>query len=1134
MAEKRHAVLIASSKYYDNSGLQNLRCPDNDVKEYGAFDETTVAINDEHYKILLQLGDIFDRAGKDDLILVYFSGHGKQDLLGNLYLTTTNTLVKSLNVTSIPVEQLRQLISSSRAKKIVLILDCCYSGAAGGAFLKGDVGSEFSRVAQTKGKGTYILTASTQIQAAIEKEDDEYGLLTKHIIEGIRYGGAARDDGLVSMDSLYAYVFDQVSEESPQQPMRWTLGAVGDELVIATGGRPTGEARRIRIKRLLPDLEHTIPHDIFVKAEELINASLDSLTLQQHEFDDLFDLLLEKPSKINTFVTKWRLEERVAVEGERQRKIAELYSAAEEAFRTEDLPNAISCLEKALDIDSDNAKALWLLYQARERKSLIALYDRGKAAYNLRHWAEAVEAFDQVTALNQSFRDAVQLRERAAAAAVEEKITHSLADAQEALHHEDLHSAKAKLVELLATAPNNLTTQELLAKVERKQELSTLYMEGRKFVEEQQWADALKQFNRINALDQDYKDVNHYVGLVTNELEKRAAEDLLADARRNIDREEWAEAKIKLLRSLASYPRFDSAKYELELVMSQLEITSLYKEGVELSKAQRFAKARQTLLMLESKHPDYKDVREMLSAADEELGKQDQITTLSDEAECASHEGNLQKAVALWQAAFNLDNSREDIANKITYSHKRLKRRNIATSWRRKITNRVVVLVSSFLLLVTVAVGVLRQRFVPVAVPVIPMPTPVVTNDKPSTVPLESGLPNPYRDTVNALAVITAQDPAGNQTKGMGFFVKEDEIVTALSIIDRAVKCRLNVLGQSREYDVVNVPAIDPRRRLVLLKIGEKVEGMKAARLSLDDTQLKKGDRIDFIGASEGNQQLSVKNTTVSLAGRNFSTLSESTPADRGAPILDKQGYVAGIIIDNNSENNNAVVALDSQLKNLWEKRRKPLTLALARARILVFDLTNDVEVQKKGVDGKAKRKEVSIPSGLRKDIITIAGFTAESGVKIESSATGHFTRPRANETAYLVDANEGPRKKIVIVANRTPIKAISTDAHTILNVLDLNNDNLDELLLADGYNKDAKEVATTVSLLDISAKSENGEVRAIFPGFSDCDSDGNNTASAIYSSLTFRDGWPIFRVDTYKGNCQRRRYYYDSSASVP
>lgn len=91
MSEKRYAVLIGASQFPDEPGLQNLSCPENDVDDLdavlrdpkrGAFTETHLLKNSAHYEALLAINKVLKRAGKDDLVFIYYSGHGKLDSAG--------------------------------------------------------------------------------------------------------------------------------------------------------------------------------------------------------------------------------------------------------------------------------------------------------------------------------------------------------------------------------------------------------------------------------------------------------------------------------------------------------------------------------------------------------------------------------------------------------------------------------------------------------------------------------------------------------------------------------------------------------------------------------------------------------------------------------------------------------------------------------------------------------------------------------------------------------------------------------------------------------------------------------------------------------------------------------------------
>ncbi|MDQ3010070.1 MAG: SUMF1/EgtB/PvdO family nonheme iron enzyme [Acidobacteriota bacterium] len=317
-AGRRSAILIGSSQF-DREPLKAkpLQCPERDVdgmhtllsaEEFGAFGEVFVFKNVHHQAALDQIDEVLSTAARDDQVLIYFSGHGETDLPGRLYLTTANTDTRRLVTTSIPIETLRTMIELSACKRIILILDCCFGGAAGKSFVKGSVDEKLKELA--RGYGVYILTASTAAQTAQDGEGDGYSLLTKHIITGIKEGAAANDDGLISMDGLYRYVYAQVTGEGYQEPMRWALNVKGEDLIIARAAALYSAERLQAFKKLINRLE---------EEQELEDEICDQVRLairqnQPKRDKRLFELLnrLHSGLKPGVFATLWSKETRIA------------------------------------------------------------------------------------------------------------------------------------------------------------------------------------------------------------------------------------------------------------------------------------------------------------------------------------------------------------------------------------------------------------------------------------------------------------------------------------------------------------------------------------------------------------------------------------------------------------------------------------------------------------------------------------------------------------------------------------------------------------------------------------------------------------------------------------------------------
>src|SRR5512144_1895134 len=225
---RRVALLVASYDYQD-AGLRRLEAPQHDAEaladvlgdpDIAGFD-VTVLVNEPHYVVGEAIGDFYGDRRRDDLTLLYFTGHGLKDDEGRLYLATTNTKRERLPWTALPAEQISEAMEACRSGQKVLVLDCCYSGAFPmGRAAKSD--SAVHTLEKFSGKGRAVLTASDATQYSFEGEhltgEGSRSVFTRCLVEGLRTGQADLDgDGDISLDDLYNYVHDRVVEEMPQQ-----------------------------------------------------------------------------------------------------------------------------------------------------------------------------------------------------------------------------------------------------------------------------------------------------------------------------------------------------------------------------------------------------------------------------------------------------------------------------------------------------------------------------------------------------------------------------------------------------------------------------------------------------------------------------------------------------------------------------------------------------------------------------------------------------------------------------------------------------------------------------------------------------------------------------------------------------
>jgi hypothetical protein len=228
MAAGRRALVVATYEYAD-AGLRRLAAPEHDAESLAAvledpqiadFDVTTL-VNQPHHVVGEAIADFYSEARREDLTLLYFTGHGLKDDEGRFYLAMTNTRRSALMFTAISGAQLNDAMDASPSRRKVLVLDCCYSGAfPAGRTAKADEGVQ--TLERFQGKGRAVLTASDATQYAFEGDDlkgvGTSSVFTRHLVEAIRTGAADLDeDGDIALDELYSYVRDRVVAEMPQQ-----------------------------------------------------------------------------------------------------------------------------------------------------------------------------------------------------------------------------------------------------------------------------------------------------------------------------------------------------------------------------------------------------------------------------------------------------------------------------------------------------------------------------------------------------------------------------------------------------------------------------------------------------------------------------------------------------------------------------------------------------------------------------------------------------------------------------------------------------------------------------------------------------------------------------------------------------
>lgn len=252
----KYALIIGNSEYVD-TGLAKLTAPRVDTDEFArvlndqnicAFDQVNVLVDQPSSTIIEAIDEFFDQKKPDDLLVLYFSGHGVRDELGSLYLAAKNTLRSRLRSTAIKSDYIRDVMDQSRSRRQVLILDCCNSGAFAQGTKAATGVSIGTASAFEGGYGRVILTASDSTQFAWEGEkvigETSNSLFTHFLIEGLQGEADLDGDGRITVDELYDYAYEKVRLVTPgQTPSKFSTKQQGE--VILRQNIPTEEIKSI-------------------------------------------------------------------------------------------------------------------------------------------------------------------------------------------------------------------------------------------------------------------------------------------------------------------------------------------------------------------------------------------------------------------------------------------------------------------------------------------------------------------------------------------------------------------------------------------------------------------------------------------------------------------------------------------------------------------------------------------------------------------------------------------------------------------------------------------------------------------------------------------------------------------------
>jgi helicase len=253
------------------------------------------------------LDQTIGKAGADDWALFYFAGHGSP----GHQLIPYDTQLDELAATTIPMSELAERLNASKARVVIVILDCCHSGAAP-ARVFSDIPvprGNLTTINDLQGNGRVIIAACKDNESAYEYHG--HGLLTQSLLQVFKASQDGVDIGSLT-DEATKYVRAQASRFGWQQTpviLNFVEGGIKFPVLLAgsTYAKEFPELSQIQVSENIHDLAQfcIYPQVLNAWAEQFKNGlnSLQKSSINDYRVLDGQSLLVVAPtSSGKTFI----------------------------------------------------------------------------------------------------------------------------------------------------------------------------------------------------------------------------------------------------------------------------------------------------------------------------------------------------------------------------------------------------------------------------------------------------------------------------------------------------------------------------------------------------------------------------------------------------------------------------------------------------------------------------------------------------------------------------------------------------------------------------------------------------------------------------------------------------------------
>jgi hypothetical protein len=236
------AVIIGVGRY---TAMPSLKFTDDDAYRVYSFlrspeggslpeNQITILIDESATRenILRTMRQYFLKADANDVVMLYFSGHGLEGCFLPVDYDGYNNKLRH--------EEVKQIFNQSRAKHKLCIADACHSGSLnfgnGNFAAKGPAPvtlDRFYKAFEDADGGIALLMSSKAEELSLEDHGLRQGVFTYYVLRGLKGAADRNGDYLITIRELYQYVYASVREYTANVQTPVLTGNYDDAMPVA-------------------------------------------------------------------------------------------------------------------------------------------------------------------------------------------------------------------------------------------------------------------------------------------------------------------------------------------------------------------------------------------------------------------------------------------------------------------------------------------------------------------------------------------------------------------------------------------------------------------------------------------------------------------------------------------------------------------------------------------------------------------------------------------------------------------------------------------------------------------------------------------------------------------------------------